>query len=64
MYLFNLRNIDPIVLGGLLSMTLGMLIFIVVDELFPRIKDTKNKKMTYIGISLGIIILLISMFVG
>ena len=64
MYLFNLRNIDPIVLGGLLSMTLGMLIFIVVDELFPRIKDTKNKKMTYMGISLGIIILIISMFIG
>ena len=64
MYLFNLRNINPVVLGGLLSMTLGMLVFIVVDELFPRIKDTKDKKMTYMGICLGAVILLISMFIG
>lgn len=64
MYLFDLRIINPVVLGGLLSMTLGMLVFIVVDELFPRIKDTKDKKMTYMGICLGAVILLISMFIG
>ena len=64
MVLFNLKNISDVFLGVLLSITLGMLIFIVVDELFPRIKDTKDKKSTIYGVLLGIVILFISMFFG
>ena len=64
MYLFNLNNISEVFLGTLLSITLGMLVFIVVDELFPRIKDTKDKKTTLYGILLGVVILIISMFFG
>ena len=64
MYLFKLTTINEIVLGILLSLTLGMLLFIVVDELFPRIKNTKEKKASYIGVCVGVIILLISILVG
>lgn len=64
MYMFKLTEISEILLGILLSFTLGMLIFIVGDELLPRIVNTKNKKMTYFGIILGIVILLISMLIG
>lgn len=64
MYLFNLTQISEIVLGILLSITLGMLLYIIVDELFPRIVDTKNKKVTYIGITIGVVALIISMLIG
>lgn len=62
MYLFKLTEISPILLGILLSLTLGMLLFIVMDELLPRISDTKNKKVTYWGIGVGITILIITLF--
>jgi ZIP family zinc transporter len=61
MYLFNLIEISNIVLGLLLALTLGMLLFIVIDELFPRISNMKEKKITYTGIGIGVLLLLISM---
>ena len=67
MYFLNLNTINPLVQGILLSITLGMLIFIDIDELIPRIKrsiKTKNKYSTITGIIIGVIILLISMFIG
>lgn len=62
MYLFKLTEISSILLGILLSLTLGMLLFIVIDELLPRISDTKNKKVTYWGIGVGVAILIVTLF--
>lgn len=62
LFFLNKVAISPIILGILLSITLGMLLFISFDELLPRIKETKNKKVTYIGIAIGILILLITLF--
>lgn len=64
MYLFNLTEINELFLGILLSTTLGMLIFIVLDELLPRIKHTKETKIVRIGIAVGIIFLCISWMIG
>ena len=64
MYLFKLTSINEVLLGILLSLTLGMLLFIVIDELAPRIKNTKDKKTSYIGITVGVILLFISMLIG
>ena len=67
MYFLNLNTINPLIQGILLSITLGMLIFIDIDELIPRIKrsiKTKNKYSTITGIIIGVIILLISMYIG
>ena len=64
MYSFRFVNLNSIVLGILLSLTLGMLLFIVIDELYPRIKNTSQKKVTYSGVLLGIILLVISMIIG
>ena len=64
MYLFNLQEISESILGIFLSLTIGMLSFIVIDELLPRIKDTKDKKTAIIGIITGIIILIIAGFIG
>ena len=64
MYSFKFITLNNIVLGILLSLTLGMLIFIVIDELYPRVKDTTEKKATYSGLILGIILIVVSMFTG
>ena len=61
-YLFHIDNIEGVVAGLLLSITLGMLLFIVIDELIPRILSIKDKKTAIIGILSGVIILLISCF--
>lgn len=60
LFFLNLHTISSVILGALLSTTLGMLIFIALDELLPRIKTSKNNKVTYVGIALGVIILLIA----
>lgn len=62
MFFLNLQAINPIVLGILLTTTLGMLIYIIYEELFPRFKESKNKKVSYIGVLVGIVILILSMF--
>lgn len=63
MYLLKLTEISSMLLGVLLSLTLGMLIFIVIDELLPRISDIKNKKISCIGILVGVALLVLSMFI-
>ena len=64
MYLFKITSVNSVLLGVLLSLTLGMLLFIVIDELFPRIKNTKDKKTVFIGIAIGVILLLIGVLLG
>lgn len=64
MYLCHLQEISEFVLGIFLSLTLGMLLYIVIDELFPRIKNMKDKKVALTGIAIGIIILGIAFFIG
>ena len=59
-FLFNIKTIEGIILGVLLSITLGMLLYIVIDELIPRIRQIKEKKVSIYGIFTGIIILLLS----
>lgn len=46
-----------------LTLTIGMLLYILVMELFPKIIDTKYKRTTISGILLGIILLLITSFI-
>ena len=61
MFFLNLNTINSLILGILLSITLGMLLFIVISELIPRFLLTKDKKTSWIGISLGVIIMLIAL---
>ena len=63
MYIFNFQTINITLLGILLSLTLGMLIFITFNELLPRIKNLKDKKTANIAILIGILIQIISLFV-
>ena len=62
-FLFHIKNIDGLILGILLSITLGMLLYIVIDELIPRIKEIKEKNIIIYGIITGIILLVITCFI-
>ncbi len=54
--------VNEIILGILLSITLGMLVYISVFELLPRILEMKNKKYSIAGILLGVLLIVITMF--
>ena len=61
MFMFNINELSPTIEGILLSITLGMLLFIVLDELLPKVKKNIKNKAIISGITTGIILLLISM---
>ena len=60
MFLMNGATVSEMFLGILLSITIGMLVYICSNELYPRIKKTKNKKITGYGLLLGVLLILIS----
>ncbi len=60
MFFLNINTINSLVLGILLSITLGMLLFLVISELFPRIRQTKDKKTSFIGVVIGVILILLA----
>ncbi len=62
MYGFTGQVINDIVLAILLSITLGMLIYIAMFELLPQIIHTKFKKTAIIGVIVGILLLVVSLF--
>ena len=55
--------INSIILGILLSITLGMVVFITINELIPRAKASKNKKTTIAAILIGLIIVIAASFI-
>ena len=63
MYFLNITTINSIVLGILLSLTLGMVVFITINELVPRAKASKNKKTTIIAFAIGLILVIASAFI-
>lgn len=60
--LFLSTMISDMIIGILLSITSGMLIYIILFELLPEVIKTKNKKISFLGIMLGIIIFLLTLF--
>lgn len=64
LYLLNINTVSDIVIGSLLALTIGMLLYIIIFELYPKVKKTTNKEITIIGLVTGVIIALIGMFIG
>ena len=64
MLIFKAELLNDLVLGILLSLTSGMLVYIVFIELLPHIIDAHEKKYAYIGTVLGIILILLGTFFG
>lgn len=57
------NDIMELVEGISLTLTLGMLIYILLLELLPKIIHTKQKGITILGILLGVLLLTITLFV-
>ena len=64
LFLLNINAVSDIVIGSLLALTIGMLLYIIIFELYPKVKKTTNKKITIIGLVTGVIIAFIGMFIG
>lgn len=60
MHILSSAIISNFILGILVCITLGMIIYIALLELLPKMLCSKNKKDTILGTSIGIIILFIS----
>lgn len=60
--MFILRNqlISETIIGILVAITAGMLIYISIFELLPQIVKSNNKKLSYLGIIIGVAIFLLS----
>ncbi len=52
--------ISELIIGILICITLGMLLYIILFELIPHLIHSKNKKITIIGVIIGILIIIIS----
>jgi len=62
LYLFN-KAIELHFLNGMfLSLTIGMILYICIFELLPKIINTENKKMTILGIVSGILLFGLTLF--
>lgn len=63
MLLLNGILVNELILGILLSVTLGMLIYISIFELLPKIVEMKNKKIAITGILTGVLLILLTIFI-
>ena len=61
-YLLNI-NISEIYLGCLINFTIGMIIYILFFELLQEMIHNQDKKYSFIGIIIGIIIIAISLLI-
>lgn len=57
-------NLNEVFEGILLCITSGMILYIIIFELFPEFKESKLKKSSYFGIVVGVILMLINIIIG
>ena len=62
LFLFPLYNYMVIMETISLSVTIGMLLFILLMELIPKLRKTEHKKISLIGVALGVVLLLATLF--
>ena len=56
--------VSEFIIGILISLTIGMMIYLCIIELLSQIIHSNNKKMTILGIIIGLILIFISISVG
>ena len=61
-FIFEDIFMNPLILGIALTFTFGMILYIVLFEFLPMIISSDEKKMKYIGIIFGIILMLLTLF--
>ncbi len=57
---FLFGNLNNVLNGLLIGITLGMVVYLLIFELYGKLKEIKNKKNLYIGIIASIILMIIS----
>lgn len=62
MCIFNNVFKNEFIIGLLLSITVGMLVYINIIEILPKLIESKDKKMIITSIIVGILILFVSVF--
>lgn len=62
-HLFNLSSMMELLESISLTLTIGMLTYILIMELLPKIIHSKDKKITFSGIVLGILLLTLTLFI-
>lgn len=62
-FLFQPTSIPPLLEGITLSITMGMLFYIVLLELLPKVIHTKDKKATLLGLVAGFVLLILSIMI-
>lgn len=62
-FLFPFTNILGYIEKVSLTLTIGMLLYILIMELLPKVITYKNKKITIVGIITGIVLLLVTLFI-
>jgi len=61
MIIFNVYLENSLILGIILSLTIGMIVYIILFELIPHFIEIKNKKTSIIGLVTGTILMLITL---
>ncbi len=56
--------IDDFITGILISLTMGMIVYIVLFELLVHLMHTKNKLLSAAGVAIGVAIILVSGLFG
>lgn len=62
-HLFDLSNMLDLLEGISLTLTIGMLAYILIMELLPKIIRSKDKKITVCGIIIGFLLLISTLFI-
>lgn len=62
-HLFNINSIMEVLESVSITLTIGMLLYILVMELLPKIIHTDDKKVTICGVCLGILLLIVASFI-
>ena len=58
LFLFNITVLNDFIIGIFLSFTIGMLLYILVFELWPKVKHSKNRNYSIYGIIMGVLLIL------
>ena len=61
LFLFNVTALNDFVIGVLLSLTIGMLLYILAFELFTKVRKSKNKTYTVYGLIVGVVLSLFTL---
>lgn len=61
-YIFRNMLMNSLIIGGALTFTFGMVLYIAIFEFLPLIKESKKVKIRNIGILVGIILMTLTLF--